>query len=270
MADASVICKRQAIMETDRMETVENVWRDCFDYTFPLRGNGIQGSVESANSAQAKQADLLDGTAADSANVLAANMMAGLTPANARWFGFDAGDETDDERRWLDEAADLVWQNIHHSNFDAEAFEGCLDIVAAGQFALYIDEDREIGGLTFQQWPLAQVYTSSTRADGQTDIVHRKFELTAEAAANEYGIDNLPEQIRKAIEKQPEKKFSFIHAIYPRQTYAVGAKLAKNLPIASCHIAADFKHVVRESGYHEMPVVVPRWLRVPGTAWLVE
>src|SRR3546814_9452010 len=95
-----------------------------------------------ANSGQAKQAQILDSTAADSANVLASNIMAGLTPANARWFALDAGNETPEEKAWLDDSAQLLWENIHLGNFDAEGFESALDMVVAGQFAMYIDEDQ--------------------------------------------------------------------------------------------------------------------------------
>lgn len=256
-------------MKSRRQSAVESVWRDCFDYTYPLRGNGLSGAVQTAVSGMAKQAQLLDSTAADSANVLASNIMAGLTPANALWFALDTGNETDEERRWLDESAELLWENIHMSNFDAEGFEACLDIVCAGQFALFIDEDREQGGLVFHQWPLASVYVDSTRADGRIDVVHRVYTLSAEAAAREFGEDKLPEKIRKAAREKPEEEFEFLHAIFPRTPHVVGAKLAKNLPIASCHIAVESKTCVRESGYHEMPVIVPRWLRVPGSIYAV-
>jgi len=270
MADAVAILRRHERMKTQRQSSVESVWRDCFDYTFPLRGNGLNGAVETATGAQAKQAQLLDSTAADSANVLAANIMAGLTPANARWFALDVGNETDEERRWLDESADLLWENIHMSNFDAEAFEGCLDIVCAGQFALFIDEDRERGGLVFQQWPLSSLFLASTRADGRPDVVHRCYTLTAEQAVREFGEDSLPEKIRKAAtSNQPDEEFKFLHAIFPRTPHAVGARLAKNMPVASVHIAIDHKHVVRESGFHEMPVNVPRWLRVPDSIYAI-
>ena len=196
--------------------------------------------------------------------------MAGLTPANALWFALDVGNETTEERRWLDDSARLLWENIHMSNFDAEGFEACLDIVCAGQFVLYVDEDREQGGFVFQQWPLAQCAFGSTRADGRIDIVHREYPLTAEAAAREFGEKNLPERVRKALtEGKPDTEFTFVHCIYPRSPYVVSAKLAKNLPIASCHIELQSKHVCRESGYHEMPVIVPRWLRVPGSLYAV-
>jgi hypothetical protein len=270
VADASAIVKLHDRMVGQRTSSVETVWRDCFDFSFPLRGNGLGGATTTANAGQTKQADLTDSTAADSANTLASNIVAGLTPANALWFELDVGEETQEEREWLDESARLMWANIHNSNYDAEAFEAALDIVCAGQFALYIDEDRENGGYEFQQWPLSQVWVGSTRADRRVDIVHRKYPLTADAALREFGKDALPERIRKALEDgKGDEEFMFLHAIYPRTPHVVGAKQAKNLPIASCHIEMGSKTMVRESGYHEMPVVVPRWLRVPDSLYAV-
>ncbi len=270
MNDTSAIIRRHERMKSHRQSTVDPIWRDCFDYTFPLRGNGLSGAIETAISGQAKQAQMLDNTAGDSANVLASNIMAGLTPSNSLWFALDVGNETDEERRWLDESAELLWENIHMANFDAEAFEGCLDIVSAGMFALFVDEDREHGGLVFHQWPLASVYVNSTRADGRIDIAHREYTLTAEQAVREFGQDNVPEVIRKAVEAgKPDEEFKFFHAIYPRTPHVVGARLAKNLPVASCHIELTTKKTCRESGYHEMPVIVPRWLRVPASLYAV-
>jgi len=265
MADAAAILKQHSDQKSARSSEVETVWRDCYDYTFPLRGNGISGAMDTANSAQDKQARLMDSTAGDSAMVLAANIMSGLTPANSLWFGLDVGDETVEEKRWLSDSATLLWENIHMSNFDAEGFESCLDIVVAGMFVLYIDEDRERGGFAFQQWPLAECTYGSTRPDGRIDKINREYCLTAEQAAREFGEDKLPERMRKCLrENKGGDKFKFLHAIYPRTPYVVGAKMAKNLPFASMHIAVDDKQVVREGGYHEFPCCVPRWLRVPG------
>jgi hypothetical protein len=263
------ILHRHQQMEADRQNAVESVWRDCFDYTYPIRGSGLSGSKDTPASAQGRQSRLFDNTAADSVNILASNIMAGMTPANSRWFDLDAGDETPDEKRWLSESADLLWQNIHMSNFDAEAFEGCLDAAIAGQFALYVDEDRERGGLAFEHWPLAELYTGSTRADGRIDVVHRKRCMPAIAMANAFGIDNLPEKIRACAldPKKQDEEFEVLHAIYPRRDRH--GRMARNLPVASVHIAVAEKAILRESGYHEMPVVVPRWMRAPGSLYAV-
>ncbi|MCW0370260.1 portal protein [Xanthomonas sacchari] len=270
MATAQQVLKRHEVYKTQRTTQVEPTWRECFDFTFPLRGSGLSQAILTANAGTAAQARCLDATAADSAGILAANIMDGVTPANALWFALDAGNETDEERRWFDDAATLLWENIHMANFDAEGYECCLDIVCAGMFALFVDEDLEQGGFSFTQWPLASLYCGSTRPDGRIDIVHREYELNAEQAIAEFGADKVPEKIRKAVQDGCHgDMFKFIHAIYPRQASVVNARLAKNLPIASVHIEVESQTEVRVSGYHEMPVVVPRWLKVPCSVYAV-
>ncbi|WP_251841977.1 portal protein, partial [Enterobacter hormaechei] len=156
------LIKRSDTLKANRQQH-ESVWRECYDYTYPLRGAGFSDEVLDAQSAKHKVAKLLDGTATDSARMLASALMSGMTPANAQWLNLDSESLPDDAKAWLSECATLVWENIHAANFDAEGYEANLDVVCAGWFVLYIDEDREEGGYTFQQWPLAQCYVTSTR-----------------------------------------------------------------------------------------------------------
>jgi hypothetical protein len=245
----------------------ESVWRECYDYTYPLRGAGLSETVLDAQSAKSKVAKLLDGTATDSARMLASALMSGMTPANAQWLNLDSELLPDDAAAWLSTCATLVWENIHAANFDAEGYESNLDVVCAGWFVLYIDEDRDEGGLSFQQWPLAQSYVASTRRDGIVDTIYRCYQLTAAQAVKEFGEKNVSEKIRETARKSPDDKFEFMHCIFPRETYVVNARLAKNLRFASYNIEVSGKRIVRESGYHEFPCCVPRWMKIPGTSY---
>ena len=141
--------------------------------------------------------------------------------------------------------------------------------MCAGWFALYIDQDMEKGGFTFDLWPIASVYCSASKAGGKIDTVYREYKLTAEQAVNEFGEENLSEGTRKLAKEKPQEMVSFVHAIYPRTTHMVGAKLAKNMPVASCKVEVEAKRLVSESGYHEMPVVVPRWMMIPDSVYAV-
>ncbi|EPJ4741654.1 portal protein [Klebsiella pneumoniae] len=245
----------------------ESVWRECYDYTYPLRGAGLSETVLDAQSAKSKVAKLLDGTATDSARMLASALMSGMTPANAQWLNLDSELLPDDAAAWLSTCATLVWENIHAANFDAEGYESNLDVVCAGWFVLYIDEDRDEGGLSFQQWLLSQCYVASTRRDGIVDTIYRCYQLTAAQAVKEFGEKNVSEKIRDAAKKSPDDKFEFMHCIFPRETYVVNARLAKNLRFASYNIEVSGKRIVRESGYHEFPCCVPRWMKIPGTSY---
>lgn len=266
---ADKIIRRAAAMRAERAKH-ESTWRRCFDMTFPERAHGLNGDHSDAQSAQAKKAQIMDSTASDATRLLASSIMSGMTPANAVWFALDAGDESDDERRWLDGVAKYLWEAIHAANYDAAKFEAVIDSVCAGWFALYIDEDRERGGLRFEQWPIAQVSYATSTPGGPVDVVYRGFRLTAEQAVSEYGEAVVSERIRDCLAKGKHgEMFEFIHAIYPRQVRAVGARMAKNLPIASCHVEVGEKRIVRESGYHEMPVIVARWMTLPGSDYAI-
>ena len=77
------------------------------------------------------------------------------------------------------------------------------------------------------------------------------------------------ETTRKRYAADPDAPIKVCHAIYPRSTYALNARLAKNMPVAPCHFELDSKHLLREGGYHEMPVIVPRWAVIPDTSYAI-
>lgn len=271
--DPVSICRRHDALKQLR-QPHESIWQECFDFSFPERGQGLNGASLTPLDTQSKKNRILDDTAADSARILSAGLVSGTTPANSIWFGLDIGNEndedsteSDEEDRWLDTAARTIFTNIHSANFDAAAYECCIDIVPAGWFVLYIDEEKE-GGFHFEQWPIAQCFVSSSRMGGLVDTIHREVELTVEQLVTDYGIENVSHQVAEAYRQEKfDEKVAIIHAIYPRAIHAVGGKRSKNLPFASCHIEVATKHVLRESGYHEFPCVVPRWMLTPGSSY---
>lgn len=275
MADAKAILRQLSAKKTQR-QLHEPIWQECFDFSFPERGNGLNGSVSmTPQDAQTKKNRILDDTAADAARILASNLVGGTTPANSIWFGLNANgagsdeeDEAqDDESRWLDDRARIIFENIHASNFDAAAYECSIDMVAAGWFVLYIDE-AEQGGYRFDQWPLGQCYIGSSKLGGLVDTIYREVQMTVEQMVAEYGLDKVSNQVAECyrLEKYDEQ-ITVVHAIYPRRISAVGAKMSRNLPFASCHIEVATQHILKESGYHEFPCVVPRWMLISGSIY---
>lgn len=242
---------------------LESAWRECYEHTFPLRGDGLSGNDVTLSSANAEKARMVDSTTTEAAKTLASGIMSGLTPPSSRWFTLDVIDANPEEQTALDDAANLLFTNIHAANFDSSGYEACLDIVCAGWFAMYIEEDKKVGGLNFQLWPVGGVYVASTRSDGIIDTIYRKYKLTAIQVVNEF--DDVPQKIKDIAEKEPNKQYELIHAIFPREKAKSNGKLAKNLPFASFHILVSEKEIVRESGYHEFPCSVPRWMLIPGT-----
>lgn len=271
-ADATALLRRLEQLK-GRRYVVEETWRQCYRHTYPLRGAALESMGESvqgdpgtvhASTARDRQAELLDGTGTDAVRTLASALMSGLTPANSRWPALDLGDETDEERRWLDEAAQIVWENLHASNFDSTAYDCMLDMSIAGMFPLFCDTEPD-GGYRFEQWPLANTFVAASRAGGPVDTVMNEFPLSAEQAVREYGEQRVSEKLRELAQTKPDEQVTFVRAVYPRP--GPHGRFALNLPYASCHLEKDSKTVVRESGYHEQPIGVPRWQKIPGSVY---
>lgn len=272
MIDAKSILRQLSAKKGQRQHH-EPIWGECFDFSFPERGNGLNGSAMMVQDGQSKKNRILDDTAADSARILASNLVGGTTPANSIWFGMDANTGTDsdspndDESRWLGNAAQTIFANIHQANFDAAAYECAIDMTAAGWFVLYIDEAKE-GGYHFEQWPLGQCYISSSKLGGLVDTIYREVDMTVEQVVEEYGLNKVSNHVADAYRAEKyDDVVKVVHAIFPRRMHAVGAKFAKNLPFASVHIEVSTQHTLRESGYHEFPCAVPRWMLVSGSPY---
>jgi hypothetical protein len=222
-----------------------------------------------AQQAMDRKATLMHSASTDAGRTLAAAIVSGSTPSSSVWGLLEVSNADDEGKRWLDDKAKQLHEEIHGSTFDAAAFECAMDLVAAGWFALYIDVDREQGGFTFTQWPISSVYAGSTKAGGLVDTVFREYTLTAEQCVTEFGEGAVSQDTLKKFKADPDSPVTICHAIYPRRPYVVNARLAKNMPIASCHFEVDHQHLLRESGYHEMPVIVPRWAVIPNSVYAI-
>lgn len=260
---------------------LEQKWREAFSFTYPLRGSNIGlptvDGVTNASNASKKQAEIFDTTGSDSARLLAASMLSGLTPPNSQWFNLRIPsvaefDIPQDSREWLESASRQLFQMIHSSNYDAEAYEFFLDIVIGGQCGLYVDLNDN-NEMTFEFWPLASMYVAQTLRTDRIDTVYRQYSLTAGQAVSMFGINNVPNAVREEYRKDTDsaKPFEFIHAIRPRIKNGKQArgKFAKSLPFESVHVCRKSGTVVHEGGYHEFPVIIPRWMNVPNTAYAV-
>lgn len=265
-SQADRICKRwSALLGAKQLHL--QVWADCYEMTFPTRGSGLLSTITGATDAQQRKARIYDSTAPDSVRTGVATVMGAMVPANAIWFGLDVGNESDDERRFLDDCAQFIWENIHASNFDAEACDAMTDEFVAGWFVLFQDEKEE-GGYYFEAWPVGECCVASSRSGGLVDTVYRRFQYSVSQTVATYGLENVSDETRTKFEAGKfDEKVCILLAIEPRQIYDQNSKTAKNMPFSSCHVEEQTKKVLRESGYHEFPCMVPRWTRLPGSAY---
>tara|TARA_R110000868_G_scaffold197434_1_gene443582 strand:+ start:2848 stop:4458 length:1611 start_codon:yes stop_codon:yes gene_type:complete len=242
-------------------------YKDCYNYTMPLRGVGYTnyGSQQSQDSnvstANIYKANKYDATATDACKQLASFIISNISPSNLRWFDFDIAQDPTIRLDWLDKTADLIWREIHAGNYNSSAYECILDLIIGGQGILF--QDMKNHQLHFELWDTSSCYFECTVKGGQVDCVYREYSLTKQQALIEFEGEDIPDAIRTAGD---DTNIEFIHAIFPREKGEYGG-MKELKPFASIHLLAKGGVCVRESGYDEFPLAIPRWVVIPNSPY---
>lgn len=189
-----------------------------------------------------------------------------MTPRGSKWHRIIASNqelnEDDEVREYFDRVEEVLFRERYSPGAD---FAGqCHDVYLSGgvfgNAALFV-EDRIGGGLRYRSIPLAELFFS-VDSWGIVDTIHRKFKLTAKAAFDRYG-DTLPEQIKKCVDKEPLRKFEFLHCIKPNPDRK-GILGPRSMKFVSYELTCDPKQMLVEKGYNSWPCPVYRYQIMPG------
>lgn len=258
----------QAIISRhDALKAEQSNWRSLWDdaarYIMPRKGDILTKNTPG----QEQTTQLYDTTAEESVQVFAAGLLAQLTPPGEAWFKLEPSKPgaSEEYRSWLSGLTDFALKAIYASNFYLGWHEDCLDGGTFGTSCLYLEEGTK-RLLNFVNIPVG-TFTICEDAEGMVDTLYREWSWTAKQAEQQWGAEKLGEQARKALSstdpKDWDRKFTFIHAIYPRRRglWKEGQVEASLRPIASCYVCKEDVHVVEEGGFYEMPMFAGRLLR---------
>lgn len=237
----------------------EPAWRDLVEFIRPnakrIRDFQVPGAKQTER--------LYDPTAPDANRKLANFLNGALTSSSTRWFNLVTRDEelmrNRDVSMWLDDTATRMYGALQQSNFNAAAPQVYASLTAMGNACTFLEERdslaRVFGGFRFIVVPVGQ-FVCGENHEGIIDTVGRSFDLSAKAAAGKFGLDALPDYIKEAYRDKPHERFQFIHLVKPRGTSGI---TNKKMPFGSYYFTLRDKTLVKESGYHELPMFVPRW-----------
>jgi hypothetical protein len=238
--DADAIIARQECLASER-SLLEGQWQEIAELMRPMRADFNMTRLPGEKRLQ-RVFDSTPGAAADN---LAAGLWGMITNSANNWFGLSHPIEElnrdENVRLWMDEAAGCM-RNAFSANgqrFYAKAMELYLDQVSFGTAVFYTDELPDGSGLFFSCRHLAECYIAENAYE-QVDTLYRRFLFTAR--------------------QEPERKFEFIHAVYPRDDYNPRKVLdARGKAFCSAYVNVEKRRIVHESGYYEFPYQVARW-----------
>ncbi len=261
MADFSpdTLIKRHDTLKADR-GVWEQHWQEIAELVRPMRAE-FTGRITPGSKRTEK---IFDGTAGVAADNLASGLWGLATNGGTEWFALrhqdDAINADPQVAVWLDDCTKRMRAtfNANGQQFYAQADEFIGDLVTLGTGVFYDEEVPGQGRVRFATRHLAETLIAENEHE-QIDTVYRRFEFTARQALRMWP-DTLPAELKRAADKEPDRKFPFLHCVMPRDDYNPRAVLSlKGKPFASYYVAIEGKKILAESGYHEFPYQVARW-----------
>jgi len=243
----------------DRRSNFENHWQEVADLVIPRKSDIIDQKVRGDK----RHTQVFDATAIHSLELLASSLHGMLTSSANRWFSlrFKEVDlnEDDTAKEWLEDVTDKMYVAFQRSNFQQEIFETYHDLCAFGTAAMFVEED-ETDIVRFSARHIKEIYISEN-AKGLIDCIYRRFKLTAKAAVEKFGIENVSRQIQDVQKNSPFEDVEIVHVCKPRDIYNPKKLDKMNMPFVSIYFEMEGSHIISIGGFKEFPYVVPRFLK---------
>ena len=237
----------------------ESHWQEVADYMLPRKSD-----VNTERSRGDKRnIKIYDATAVHSLELLASSLHGMLTSAAQRWFQLRYKEallnESDEAKEWLEDAMDKMYIAISRSNFQTEIFENYHDLIAFGTSCLFIEEDKD-DIVRFSARHIKEIYITENEK-GFVDTIYRKFKLTAKAALEKFGKDNISRDLAVKFTKAPFDDVEIVHVVRPRSVFDPNKLDKQNMPFQSVYMEYETGHIISIGGFREFPYVVPRYLK---------
>ena len=237
----------------------EEHWQECSDYFLTRKAD-----VNTARSKGDKRnIQVFDSSAIHSLELLSSSLHGMLTSSANRWFDLRfkeaAVNEDDTAKEWLEDSTDKMYLAFARSNFQQEIFEAYHDLVCFGTACLYIEEDTD-DIIRFSSRHIKEIYISED-AKGMVNCIYRRFKITAKAAVEKFGLENLSRSIQSTYKNAPFDDVELCHVVKPRDMYNPKKKDKSNMPFMSAYFEYNEDHIISQGGFREFPYVVPRYLK---------
>lgn len=204
-----------------------------------------------------------DTTARRAALILANGLASLVCPREEIWFEYQppfALRGNDEATRFYRKVSEIVREMLESSNFYEEIQECLIESPVFGTTSLFIGE-MDDDGLYFLNQPIKTYYISEDHRH-RVNCFIRDLHYTAQQAADEYGEDKLPLEVKEKL-GHPDGKtetFEFIHIVYPN-------KDKQGKPYLTQVIHEKTQTVVSSSQYEEFPFAVHRYRRHGRCVW---
>ena len=251
-------------LEDVRRDYETGLWEDISKFVNPRRED-IKAEDHTRTKGRRRGQSAYNGTPSGALGVWADGMQGFLVSESLNWFRSEMSDARlnaiDEVRAWLQEYDRAMYLAFRKSNFYPSLPLYFRDAGSIGTATIYTEEDLASGREVHTCIHPREVFIDENKF-GFVDTVFRKFEMTARAAVQKFGKENLSLAIGQNADKDPSHYHLFWHAVFPSSdTWAKGngKKKYRSIYLLAEEKKTDGTSVIREKGYKVFPYAVWRF-----------
>lgn len=214
---------------------------------------------------QARTTKQFDSTAALGASSFAAAVMGMIVPREKIWHHLRSGISELDRRPRVKAYFEAVRDELFYarysprSNFANQFHASIMSMGLFGPGVLWVDEVVGRRQIVYRNVHASEVWIEEDE-HGRASTVYRRAKLAAALWEKRWPEAARLKSVRDAIQaKQGDKELEFIQRLQPREQRDPDAWDARGMAFEHVVISVPDREVVRQGGYHSMPLLVSRF-----------
>ena len=252
------------------MQTEKNPWNQHYQ----VIGEYVMTRKKSFTTDQSQgdflNDELFDGTAPRAKTVMASVLLGMLWPNGSRSFRllppFGLEEDTDAKTFCEDATKRLISvMDNPKSGLSVALGEYMIDQVCFGTSGVAItDSEKKVCPVKYIAWDVKTMHIQEG-PDGNVDTIFNFEMMSIRKVVKKYGIDMVSTATADKFKTgRDSEKIGVLTVIEPRQDRDPDGLGAMDMPYASIHFEFEAEHVLRISGFSELPVAVARFYKAMG------
>ncbi len=253
--------KRRSALDLER-STFVPTWKELSEYLTPRRGRFF---ISDRNKGDKRYRAIINSRATQAIKQARAGIVAGIMSPSRPWYGLATEDpalmDIQEVRVWLDQVRARMNTVFNRSNLynTAPIMVGELLTFATGAMS-HLDDDETVA--RFQAHTVGS-YLIGQDDRGEVDTFVREYEMQISPMIKAFGYDNCSDFVKRCYDNGKYDEWApVVNYVGDNPSRDFNRAGSKYKLISSCYYEPGNKNqdqFLRESGFDEFPVYVPRW-----------
>ena len=186
--------------------------KECYQYAMPERQ-----TIDDFSKGAKKRQHVYDSTAIQALEDFASRMESMLVPSWRKWFKLEKGSEIPEDKvqqveEYLEDATEIIFDHINHSNFNAQIKETFLDLGVSTGCIIVEEGDGIDTFLNFRSVSLSEIILERS-ARGIPESIWREIKVSVSDIQHIWPKAELTASINEKIERDPAQEIKLVEGI---------------------------------------------------------